>query len=103
MRNFISNFGSVVDAKITSEIMLYIDFLVANYEVKTILIEPIMGLRNKGNFYGLLKELEIDSRFHFYVLYVNGYTSSVEYDGNKKIIKVRNLEMIDKLTYMLTD
>ncbi len=67
----------------------YIDYLSGvGDNIKTIGIEPSLGYAYQGNFYGLLRELNISPNMYLFTLYVNGFQSPVDYDGELLVIKV---------------
>ena len=58
-------------------------------------IETNVGYAWKGDFYGLLSEKEIPVQFHFPHLLVNGLSSSQDYNGDIKIIKLIDLQYLN--------
>lgn len=52
------------------------------------LVEPGLALQYKGDFYGLLMYYSLELRLFLPTLYLNGYTSPYEYDGEGGVIKI---------------
>ena len=61
--------------------LLYLDYIKANYENSIVNIQPDVAYRFIGNFYGLLRELNIDPSLFLYTLYINEYNNPTEYNG----------------------
>ena len=57
------------------------------------------NFKNEGDFYGLLKDIEIPiPEKHFYiVMRINGLTSSYDYDGEKSVLLIPDFEEIEML------
>lgn len=51
-------------------------------------IAPAAAVRNKGDFYSLLNELNIDYAIHYITARVNGLSSSLDYDGELRLIYI---------------
>ena len=52
------------------------------------LIEPAVAWKYQGDFYGLLNHMNIEPKYWLPSLYLSGYTSPVQYDGEKLTILV---------------
>lgn len=52
------------------------------------MVEPALAWKHQGDFYGLLQELQIEERFWVPSLYLSGYTSPVQYDGERLSIRI---------------
>jgi len=68
--------------------LLFIDYYLYNnqYEIKT--TDPMTAYRYQGNLFGLFKEMGISQKQYVYVMYANGYTNPLNYEGKKIQFKV---------------
>ena len=59
-----------------------------NNNIKDVNIDPYLGVKYRGNFTGLLKnELQIPNSAIFLNIIINGFNSSLDYDG-RLVIKL---------------
>ena len=59
----------------------YLDYINSNYEFKEVNINPDMCYKFQGDFFGLLKELNIEPHLYMYTMYLNGYNNPVDFTG----------------------
>lgn len=64
----------------TLESML--DLLMMRSDNRILTIEPTMGLRYQGDFYGLLMAQQIPMKYFWIIMRMNGFTSPDEYEGH---------------------
>jgi hypothetical protein len=64
-------------------------------------IDPAVATRYMGDFHGLLHKLQVDPKHWMYVLLLNGYRSSSEYDGVRTLLFLNsNNEYIENMNYV---
>lgn len=68
--------------------LLYIDYVNKNYEYTVASVTPDMGYRYQGNFYGLLKELGVNSSLFLFTGYLNGILNPTDYNGTLLTFKI---------------
>lgn len=78
-------------------VLLYLDYYHKENKKSEQVIDQHTSYRYQGNFYGLLNELKIPAKYHIFILYFNGYTNPVQFDGNRTVIYLPNLTLIDNL------
>lgn len=71
----------------TNDLLQFIDHN-RHFGFKEAFVEPNVAYRFQGNFYGLLRELNIDLHLYLPTLYVNGFTNPVDFKGSEKSIKI---------------
>jgi len=75
-----------------------------NYNINEITIDPYLGVKYKGNFTGLLKnELNIPNSAIFLNTIINGFDSSLDYDGRLYIKLLEPDVVINILEYIRSD
>lgn len=74
------SFGSIQEM---NDNLQYIDYINRNYVFNTQTVDPAMAYRYKGNFFGLLKEFNVNPNVFLYTLYINGYTNPRQFAGDK--------------------
>lgn len=75
--------------QIINNMFLYYDAMEIEsdkYELR--MIDPGVAWSFQGNFYGLLDHLRVDPQLFLITLYLNGYTSPFDFDGETSSIKV---------------
>lgn len=55
-------------------------------------VEPVIGMKYTGDYYGLLHELNILPLYYYVVMRCNGLKSSKDYDGVTTVVVVPNQE-----------
>ena len=50
-----------------------------------------------GDFYALLIEMNIDPKYHRFIMMLNGFTSPTKYDNQLNSLIIPDLSLIDKL------
>jgi hypothetical protein len=57
------------------------------------------GMCNKyiGDFYGLLRELNISTEMHWFTMRLSGYLCSYDYDGSIEVLMIPNRDFINKI------
>lgn len=88
LEQFMQNDYRVEDYPRFNDALLYLDATVNEQNIEYRGFEPAIGYKYQGNFFGLLKELEVPSNLFLYCLYVNGYTHPNQYQGNSFSVKV---------------
>ena len=68
--------------------LLYLDYIDRNYEFKTATVTPDVGYRFQGQLFALFNTLNIEKNLYVYTMYLNGYTSPMNYDGKQLTFKV---------------
>lgn len=63
--------------------LIYLDYINIVYNFNDVATTPDLALRYRGNLFGLFKELGISSNLYVYTMYINGYTSPLDFDGTK--------------------
>lgn len=76
----------------------YVQYVVANSEVRYIRLDKIQQRRYTGDFFGLLLELGILSNLWLLQLVVNGYTSPSDYAGDEAIKTISGREFNELMT-----
>ena len=71
-----------------SDRLQYLDWFKNNHEFKTVNVTPDVALKFKGKLYGLFREVGIDPRVYLYTMYINGYNSPVDYNGDRLTFSV---------------
>ena len=84
-----------------NNILLYLDHNKNNYQQNTVMVDEFTASKYAGNFYGLLSTLKYDSKFHFYIMYVNDLNNPTEYDGLKRELEIPNLNLIEILNTLI--
>lgn len=59
--------------------LIYIDYIDAKYDFKETPITDDLIHRYQGDFFGLLKKLNIETNLYLYSLYINGLTTPYEF------------------------
>lgn len=59
-------------------------------------VEPTLGLRYQGDFYGLLMTLRIPRQQHWLIMRLNGYTSPEQYDGSVLLLRRPPYEFLEE-------
>jgi hypothetical protein len=88
LENFQVNNYSFSNYKAINDSLCLIDYKNAKYQYKEIAIDPSKGYKYQGNFFGLLRELNINPKDYIFILHLNGYSSPYEFDGSKTTIKL---------------
>lgn len=60
-------------------------------------ISPVISYSNRGNFYGLLHDMNVPAKYHYLFLRLNGYRYPDEFDGNLLILNTIDYGYIDSL------
>ncbi len=68
--------------------LLYLDYINRTYEFNIVTVNPGVAYRYQGNFFGLLRELNVTTNLFVYTLYLNGYNNPVDFNGDTYTIKV---------------
>jgi len=68
--------------------LIYLDYITMKYEYEEVGVSPDLALRYKGNLYGLFREMRIEPHLHVFMMHINGYTSPVEFNGEKFTFKL---------------
>lgn len=66
-----------------NEQLLYTDFITSKYNLKEVMVDPIVSYRYQGNLYGLFKEMMIDPDLYLLAMYINGYNNPLNFEGKK--------------------
>lgn len=75
-----------------NDVFLYTDYLGQIKDYDEIMIEPDVAFKYQGNFYGLLKYLNVEPKLFVLTLYVNRLNNPIDYKGEAGSIKIgRNL------------
>lgn len=77
-----------VDYTNLNDNLLYLDHIDITYNFNEVGVSPDIALRYRGNLYGLFKEMGIDTNLYVFTMYINGYTSPVDFDGKKFTFKL---------------
>lgn len=75
----------------------HLTWLRARNESEIVLIEPHVGYKYEGDFYGALTECRIPDFMHYTVMRMNGLYSPVHYDGQSVAIMVPTRETLSQL------
>ncbi len=86
---FDEKFQFVIDSHLT--------YLRTHPDTKTVIIDPNTAIIYKSDFYGLLTNLNIESRYHRAILLVNEFSGPREFDETTLTILVPRKDVIDKL------
>lgn len=68
--------------------LVYLDYINNTYKFKNVTINPSIAYRYQGNMIGLFRELNIDPSLYLFTMYINGYTSPIEYKGDIYTLKL---------------
>lgn len=68
--------------------LLYLDYIDITYNFNEVSVAPDVAQRYQGNLFGLFKEMRIDTDLYVFTMYINGYRSPVDFDGNKYTFKL---------------
>jgi hypothetical protein len=60
-------------------------------------IPPAVAVRHRGDYYGLLGELNVDVSMHFIVLRVNGYFSPHDYAADVFTVTVPSTSLVSRI------
>lgn len=63
--------------------------------VNILSIEPTLGLRYQGDFYGLLVANQIPAKYHWIIMRLNNMTSPTEYTGEVLSIIVPGYDFVE--------
>lgn len=66
----------------------YIDYIKANYVYKQVTIEPATSYRFQGNFFGLLRSINVSPSLFLYTLYLNNYSSPFDFGGDRTTLTI---------------
>jgi hypothetical protein len=61
----------------------HLTYFLNNKITGTLVVEPAIAMKYRGDLYGMLKEIGIPSKYHYMVMRINGYTSGADYKGDK--------------------
>jgi len=67
--------------------LLYLDYIDLTYNFNEVSVLPDVALRYAGNLFGLFQEMNIPTNLYVFTMYINGYTSPVDFDGKKYVFK----------------
>lgn len=59
-------------------------------------VSPAEGLKYQGDLYGLLQAKEVPTKYHWIVMRLNGYSSTVNYDGRQQTFLIPSFSFIDE-------
>lgn len=68
--------------------LLYLDHIDITYNFNEVGVSPDVALRYRGNLFGLFQHMGIEKDLYVFMMYINGYTSPVDFDGNKFTFKL---------------
>lgn len=74
--------------------LLYLDYIDKKYNFNEVGVSPDLALRYRGNLYGLFKEMRIEPSLYVFTMYINGYTSPVDFDGKRFTFKLATKPLI---------
>lgn len=75
-------------------------WLINNAKEERLNINPHMGWKYEGDFYGMLTEANVPNHLHYVILRMNGLFNPVEYDGTLLTILLPNEKLISNLSAM---
>ena len=95
----INNLHDIDDTMLSKELIHklepYVHTQLIKDNIKQVTIEKGKSKTFVGNFYGLLKnELFIDSKYWYLNMRINGFKSSLDYNG-ETVINIVNSEILD--------
>lgn len=75
----------------------YLTTFLKSPNLKGIPATPLQQGLYKGNFYLLLLDMNIDARFHWVTMRVNGFLSPYEYAGTDITVLIPDFQQIERL------
>lgn len=61
----------------------HLTYFLNNKITGAIAVEPAVAYKYRGDLYGMLKEIGVESKYHYMVMRLNGYKSSADYQGDR--------------------
>lgn len=75
----------------------HLDWLRSHSENKAVVPTDNLGVKNFGDFYGLLIDLDVPSKYHWVTMRMNDYESPFDYNGNYNSVIIPNFRVIENL------
>lgn len=101
LANLIKKDSSEYGEDVLHNCLLHLDRNRADYTMKTTDVPADVAWKHQGNFYGLLSYLGIETKYHLYVLHMNGLTNSTDYDGRTLRITLPNYQLLERVALLL--
>ena len=70
--------------------------LVFDLEEGSKTVEPTLAASYRGDFYGLLRYLQVDEYMYPYVFKINNITSSTDFDGKISTLRLVSPTILDR-------
>ena len=75
----------------------HLTYFLNNKITGSITVEPTMAMKYRGDLFGMLKEIGVQSKYHYMVMRLNGYKSSADYLGDRMEFLQPDFSEIDLL------
>ena len=65
--------------------------------IKIVQVSEHQNYKFEGDFYGVLDDLNIPKKYHFFITRINGFSSSNDFKGNMQYIIIPDINEIEML------
>lgn len=70
--------------------------------INQVSITDFQNIKYSGDFLGLLNDLNIEKKYHMFIMKLNGYRDSCDFKGDKLSIIIPNLSDIEQLKNVIS-
>jgi hypothetical protein len=76
----------------------HLSYLKDHPQTESVEINPSSAHKGHGDLVSVLQDYAIEPRFHWIIMRLNGYTSPMEYQSDRLVLKIPQASLIDGLT-----
>lgn len=87
LQQYMTNNLQIKDFHRFNDELLYLDRLDLRHNFETIIVDADVAYKHEGNFYGLLKDLGVQSKHYLYALYLNKLNHPSDYRPSLRVLK----------------